>query len=36
MRARDAQALAGAIRRDIEQGVDHIRQAMAEAGPSAR
>jgi DNA-binding GntR family transcriptional regulator len=36
MRARDAKALAGAIRRDIEQGVDHVRQAMAEAGPSAR
>jgi DNA-binding GntR family transcriptional regulator len=31
MRARDAKALAGAIERDIQQGVDHVRQALAEA-----
>jgi DNA-binding GntR family transcriptional regulator len=35
MRAGDAEALAGAIRRDIQQGVDHIHQAMAEAGPAS-
>ena len=32
MRAGDAAALADAIRRDIQQGVDHVRQALAEAG----
>lgn len=30
MRAGDARALAGAIERDIQQGVDHVRQALAE------
>jgi DNA-binding GntR family transcriptional regulator len=30
MRARDAKAVAAAIRHDIQQGVDHVRQAMAE------
>ncbi len=30
MRARDATALAAAIERDIQQGVDHVRQALAE------
>jgi DNA-binding GntR family transcriptional regulator len=30
MRAGDAAALAEAIRRDIEQGIDHVRQALAE------
>lgn len=30
MRAGDADALADAIRRDIQQGVDHIRQALRE------
>lgn len=30
MRARDAKALARAIEQDIQQGVDHIRQALAE------
>jgi DNA-binding GntR family transcriptional regulator len=32
MRAGDAAALAGAIERDIQQGVDHVRQALSEAG----
>jgi DNA-binding GntR family transcriptional regulator len=32
MRARDAGALAAAIRHDIQQGVDHVRQAMADGG----
>lgn len=31
MRARNAGALADAIRRDIQQGIDHVRQALAEA-----
>lgn len=31
MRAGDAKALADAIRRDLQQGVDHVRQALAEA-----
>ncbi|WP_135451014.1 GntR family transcriptional regulator [Tabrizicola caldifontis] len=31
MRARDATALAKAIERDIQQGVDHVRQALTEA-----
>jgi DNA-binding GntR family transcriptional regulator len=31
MRARDATALASAIERDIQQGVDHVRQALTEA-----
>jgi DNA-binding GntR family transcriptional regulator len=31
MRAGDAKALAAAIRRDIQQGVDHVRQALSEA-----
>ncbi|MBL9047737.1 MAG: GntR family transcriptional regulator [Tabrizicola sp.] len=30
MRSRNAAALADAIRRDIQQGVDHVRQALAE------
>jgi DNA-binding GntR family transcriptional regulator len=30
MRARDGKALARAIERDIQQGVDHVRQALAE------
>ncbi len=30
MRARDATALAAAIERDIQQGVDHVRPALAE------
>lgn len=30
MRARDAKALARAIEQDIQQGVDHVRQALAE------
>jgi DNA-binding GntR family transcriptional regulator len=30
MRARDAKALAAAIERDIQQGVDHVRQALSE------
>ncbi|MBA3909108.1 MAG: GntR family transcriptional regulator [Rhodobacter sp.] len=30
MRAGDAGALANAIKRDIQQGVDHVRQALAE------
>ena len=30
MRARDAGALASAIERDIQQGIDHVRQALAE------
>jgi DNA-binding GntR family transcriptional regulator len=30
MRARDSDALAAAIRRDIQQGVDHVRQALAD------
>lgn len=30
MRAGDAKALASAIERDIQQGIDHVRQAMAE------
>jgi DNA-binding GntR family transcriptional regulator len=30
MRARDATALAAAIERDIQQGVDHVRQALSE------
>lgn len=30
MRAGDRQALASAIERDIQQGVDHVRQALAE------
>ena len=30
MRARDAAALSAAIERDIQQGVDHVRQALAE------
>lgn len=30
MRAGDAKALAAAIERDIQQGVDHVRQALAE------
>jgi DNA-binding GntR family transcriptional regulator len=32
MRAGDAKALAAAIERDIQQGVDHVRQALAERG----
>ncbi len=32
MRAGDAKALAAAIERDIQQGVDHVRQALAEGG----
>jgi DNA-binding GntR family transcriptional regulator len=32
MRAGDAAALAAAIERDIQQGVDHVRQALAEGG----
>jgi hypothetical protein len=31
MRAGDAKALAAAIERDIQQGVEHVRQALAEA-----
>jgi DNA-binding GntR family transcriptional regulator len=31
MRAKDAPALAAAIERDIQQGVDHVRQALAGA-----
>lgn len=31
MRAGDAQALAHAIERDIQQGVDHVRQALSES-----
>lgn len=31
MRAGDAAALAAAIRHDIQQGIDHVRQALAEA-----
>lgn len=31
MRAGDARALAAAIERDIQQGVDHVRQALSEA-----
>jgi DNA-binding GntR family transcriptional regulator len=31
MRARDAKALAAAIERDIQQGVDHVRQALSES-----
>ncbi|MFD2102731.1 hypothetical protein ACFSKJ_04755 [Tabrizicola soli] len=31
MRAGDAGALAAAIERDIQQGIDHVRQALAEA-----
>ena len=31
MRAGNAGALADAIRRDIQQGIDHVRQALAEA-----
>lgn len=31
MRSGDAKALAGAIERDIQQGVDHVRQALAES-----
>ncbi len=31
MRSRDAAALAGAIERDIQQGVDHVRQALTDA-----
>lgn len=30
MRAGDAKALASAIERDIQQGIDHVRQALAE------
>jgi DNA-binding GntR family transcriptional regulator len=30
MRARDGRALAAAIERDIQQGVDHVRQALSE------
>ena len=30
MRVRDASALAAAIERDIQQGVDHVRQALSE------
>jgi DNA-binding GntR family transcriptional regulator len=30
MRARDVKALAAAIERDIQQGVDHVRQALSE------
>ncbi len=30
MRAGDAKALARAIEADIQQGVDHVRQALAE------
>lgn len=30
MRAGDARALASAIERDIQQGIDHVRQALAE------
>ena len=30
MRSRNAPALADAIRRDIQQGIDHVRQALAE------
>jgi DNA-binding GntR family transcriptional regulator len=30
MRAGDGQALASAIERDIQQGIDHVRQALAE------
>jgi DNA-binding GntR family transcriptional regulator len=30
IRARDARALAAAIERDIQQGVDHVRQALSE------
>jgi DNA-binding GntR family transcriptional regulator len=31
MRAHDARALAAAIERDIQQGVDHVRQALSES-----
>jgi DNA-binding GntR family transcriptional regulator len=31
MRARDAAALSDAIRRDIQQGIDHVRQALSES-----
>lgn len=31
MRAGDAKALASAIERDIQQGIDHVRQALVEA-----
>jgi DNA-binding GntR family transcriptional regulator len=31
MRARDSKALAAAIERDIQQGVDHVRQALSES-----
>jgi DNA-binding GntR family transcriptional regulator len=31
MRVRDAKALAAAIERDIQQGVDHVRQALSDA-----
>ncbi|WP_103255577.1 GntR family transcriptional regulator [Tabrizicola aquatica] len=31
MRSGDAKALAGAIERDIQQGVDHVRQSLAES-----
>jgi DNA-binding GntR family transcriptional regulator len=31
MRARDAKALAAAIERDIQQGVDHVRQALSDS-----
>ncbi|HOZ32435.1 MAG TPA: GntR family transcriptional regulator [Tabrizicola sp.] len=31
MRAGDATALSDAIRRDIQQGIDHVRQALSEA-----
>lgn len=36
MRAADAGALARAIARDIQQGVDHIRQALADAKQAER
>lgn len=32
MRAGDAEALAAAISRDIQQGIDHVRQALTEGG----
>ncbi len=31
MRAGDAKALAGAVERDIQQGVDHVRQSLTDA-----
>ncbi len=36
MRAGDPRALAAAIERDIQQGVDHVRQALSDAPQTGR